>query len=95
MRITVEIEFDVEVYESDNGRVFVQGARFPGCKQNLHPYLSESEKIRLQAELECAVEQAAIDKAVAIRERREMAGDYRREIARDEKIGFSYSAWKV
>lgn len=83
MRLSIETEFEVGVLEMDNGRALVQSVSFPGCKQNLYPYLAESEKIRLQAELECAIEQATIAKANAIRERKELHGDYRRELALD------------
>jgi hypothetical protein len=44
------------------------------------------ELVKAQAELESAYEQAAINKAIAIAERREMAGDFRRDLARDESM---------
>jgi hypothetical protein len=83
MRITIEVEFEADCNVSGDDKVTLQALRFPGCKQNLLPYLSKVEQVKAQAELESQVEQLAMATADAIRERREMAGDYRREIARE------------
>jgi hypothetical protein len=58
--------------------------RVPGCVQNLLPYLSPVEQVKAQAEIESAVERAVIEKADAIRERKEMRGDIAREFQREE-----------
>jgi hypothetical protein len=81
MKILLELELDAQYFEDGNDRVTLEAVRFPGCGQNLMPYMSPVELIKAQAELENAVEQAAISKAEAIRERRELVGDCRREIA--------------
>lgn len=91
MRITLETDFDATFYERDNGDVKLEMLCFPGSTQNIMPFLSSVEQIKAQAELENAYEQAAIDKATAIRERREMAGDYRRELKRDESMLASHA----
>lgn len=83
MKITIEVEFEADCHVSGDDKVTLQALRFPGCVQNLLPYLSPVEQVKAQAELECAVENLAMATADAIRERREMAGDYRREIARE------------
>jgi len=95
MRITLELELEATFYERDNGDVRLEMLCFPGSTHNILPFLSPVESIKAQAELESAVEQAAINRAVAIQERRQMAGDYRREQARDNKVMGDYnpSAW--
>lgn len=86
MKLTIELELDATFYERDNGDVKLEMLCFPGSSHNVMPFLSPSELIRAQTELECAVEQCALDKAIAIAERREMRGDFRRDLARDDNM---------
>lgn len=81
--LNIELELEPTYYEDNNGNVRLEMLRFPNSTHNVMPFLSQSELVRAQAELENAVEQYVIDKAIAIAERREMAGDYRRELAMD------------
>lgn len=91
MRLTIELDLDATFYEDNNDNVRLEVLTFPGSNQNIMPYLSQDELTKAQAELENAYEQAAIDKAAAIRERREMAGDFRRELARDQSMLASHA----
>ena len=85
MKITIEIELEVTHHEYDNGRVAIETACFPGCSQNLLPFMSASEQNLAQQAVEDEVEKALVDKALAIRERRDMRGDSMREIAAEEQ----------
>lgn len=91
MKLTIELDLEATFYERDNGDVRLEMLCFPGSTQNVLPFLSQSEQIRAQAELENAVEQLALDKAIAIAEKREMRGDFRRELARDESMLASHA----
>jgi hypothetical protein len=86
MRITIEVDFEADEHVDNNDGVTITALRFPGCQQNLLPYLSPVEQAKAVAMVSCLIEQAAIDKADAIRERREMAGDFRRDQLRDDKL---------
>ena len=86
MRITIEVEFEVEEHIDNNNNVTIRAMRLPGSRQNLMPNLSPQEIARAQQEVEAMIEQATLIMAAAIRERREMAGDARRERLRDDKM---------
>ena len=78
--IAVEADFDA----SNNASL--DGIRFPGQSQNLLQYMSaeEVEQARLAAMVE--YERELREEADTIAERREMAGDARRERLRDDKM---------
>jgi len=86
MRITIEVDFEVEEHIDDNNNVTIRAMSLPDCRQNLMPNLSPQEIARAQQEVEAMIEQATLIMAAAIRERREMAGDARRERMRDDKM---------
>ena len=81
MKLHLEMEYEVSHYEHGNGLVTLESVRFPGCTQNLMPFMTTVDLIKAQAELECAVESAAIDKVITLCERKDVEADYRREIA--------------
>jgi hypothetical protein len=103
MRIPVELELEADFDSEDNGKL--RALTFPGQSQNLMQFMRpyEVEQARLSAMYH--YEQGLLSKAAAIAERREMAGDIRRERVRDEKLigqmrdaaltDFTYSQWKV
>lgn len=74
MKLRIEVEFDVT-----NDGDTLDAVRFPGGTLDLIPHMDAMTQIKLQAELECALERAI----VSALEREEMVGDYRRELARD------------
>jgi len=96
MRITVEIDLDATFYESDRG-VKLEMLCFPGCGQNLMPFMTPNEIERAQEALEEQYDTKLMLKAQEAVERRQVAGDFRREQIRDDKMtgDFSYSQWKV
>jgi len=77
--IAVEADFDA----SNNSSL--DGIRFPGQSQNLLQYMSaeEVEQARLAAMVE--YERELREEADTIAERRQVAGDIRREQLRDER----------
>jgi hypothetical protein len=85
MRIAVELDLDITYCEYSRG-IELEAVRFPGETLNLLPHMDSMARINVQAEVEAAVEKAALEKAIAIAERREMAGDHRRDLARDESM---------
>lgn len=86
MRITIEVDFEVEEHIDNNNNVTIRAMRLPDCRQNLMPNLSPQEIARAHQEVEAMIEQATLIMAAAIRERREMAGDIRREQLRDDRL---------
>jgi len=86
MRITIEVDFEVEEHIDNNNNVTIRAMRMPDCRQNLMPNLSPQEIARAQQEVESMITQAALIMADAILERRQVAGDARRERLRDDKI---------
>jgi len=86
MRITIEVDFEVEEHIDNNNNVTIRAMRLPDCRQNLMPNLSPQEIARAQQEVESMITQAALIMADAILERRQVAGDARRERLRDDKI---------
>lgn len=86
MKLTIELEFEATYYEDNNDNVRLEVLRFPNSTHNILPYLSPAEVIRAQKELECAYEQSIIDKAAEIAEKRDMTGDHRRELGRDDML---------
>ena len=83
MRLFIENEFDVTTHEFDDGRIEVTEIRFVGCNQNLMPFMSKLAIAQAQARAEDTQEQAAIAKVELLLERKAMACDSRREIARE------------
>jgi hypothetical protein len=83
MILTIEIDLDVDYHESNDNQVTLVSACFPGLTQNILQFLSTNEQDLLQQALEEAYHQAAIDKVEALLERKAMAGDARREMARE------------
>ena len=86
MRITIEVDFEVEEHIDNNNNVTIRAMRLPDCRQNLMPNLSPQEIARAQQEVESMITQAALIMADAILERRQVAGDARRERLRDDKM---------
>ena len=84
MRIPVELEMVADFDGEDGGKL--RALTFPGQSQNLMQFMRpyEIEQARLSAMYH--YEQATLIMAAAIRERREMAGDARRERLRDDKM---------
>jgi len=83
MRIPVELEMEADFDASNNASL--DGIRFPGQSQNLLQYMSteEVEQARLAAMAE--YERGLREEAAEIAERRQVAGDIRREQLRDER----------
>jgi hypothetical protein len=95
MRITVELDLDATFYESDKG-VKLEVLSFPGCGQNLLPFMTPNEIERAQEALEEQHDTKLMLKAQEAAERRQVAGDFRREQIRDDKMtDFTYSQWKL
>ena len=86
MRITIEVDFEVEEHIDNNNNVTIRAMRLPGSRQNLMPNLSPQEIARAQQEVEAMITQAALIMADAILERRQVAGDARRERLRDDRL---------
>jgi len=86
MRITIEVDFEVEEHIDNNNNVTIRAMRLPDCRQNLMPNLSPQEIARAHQEVESMITQAALIMADAILERRQVAGDARRERLRDDKM---------
>lgn len=83
MKIWLELDLEATHHEFDNGTVKVETVTFPGCSQNLLPFMSVTEQDQAQQAVEDAVEKALIDKALAIRDRKDMMADNRREYLAD------------
>ena len=96
MKITVELDLDATYHERDNGDLLLEVLTFPGCNQNLLPFLSVNEQQRAQEALreqqraqEALREQHDTKLMLASQEaaeRRQVAGDARRERLRDDKM---------
>ena len=86
IKLWLEQEYEATYYEDNNGNVRLEVLTRPDSNQNEIPRLTTVDQIKAQAELENAVEQRLIDKAAEIAERRQVAGDARRERLRDDKI---------
>lgn len=82
MKIHLELELEVDVVEKQD-RVIIDAIRFPGCEQNLMPFMSVTELDQAQQAVEDEVEKETAIKLHKIRERKEMRGDHLREMARD------------
>jgi len=86
MKITVELDLDATYHERDNGDLLLEVLTFPGCNQNLLPFLTANEVERAQ---EALTEQHDTKLMIAARDaaaRRQVAGDARRERLRDDKM---------
>jgi len=86
MKITVELDLDATYHERDNGDLLLEVLTFPGCNQNLLPFLSVNEQQRAQEALTEQHDTKLILAAQEAAERREMAGDARRERMRDDRL---------
>jgi len=86
MRITIELDLDATYHERDNGDLLLEVLTFPGCNQNLLPFLSVNEQQRAQEALREQHDTKLMLAAQEAAERREMAGDFRREQFRDDKM---------
>ena len=84
MRITLELELDADFDGEDNAKLL--SIAFPGQSQNLMQFMSEEEVEQARLTAMYHYEQELLRKAAEIAERREMAGDARRERLRDDKI---------
>ena len=84
MRIPVELEMVADFDGEDGGKL--RALTFPGQSQNLMQFMRpyEIEQARLSAMYH--YEQKSLCKAAAIAERREIAGDARRERMRDDRL---------
>ena len=84
MLINIGIQVEADFDASNNASL--DGVRFPGQSQNLLQYMSaeEVEQARLAAMVE--YERELREEAAEIAERREMAGDARRERLRDDRL---------
>ena len=51
MRITIELDLDATYHERDNGDLLLEVLTFPGCNQNLLPFLTANEIERAQEAL--------------------------------------------
>lgn len=86
IKLWLEHEYEATYYEDNDGNVRLEVLTRPDSNQNEIPRLTTVDQIKAQAELENAVEQRLIDKAAEIAERRQVAGDARRERMRDDKM---------
>jgi hypothetical protein len=85
VRIYIELELEATHHEFDNGTVRLETLTFPGCTQNLLPFMSVSEQDAAQQAVEDEVEKATTDKLEKLRELKEMRCDIAREF-RDEAL---------
>ena len=86
IKLWLEHEYEATYYEDNDGNVRLEVLTRPDSNQNEIPRLTTVDQIKAQAELENAVEQRLIDKAAEIAERRQVAGDARRERLRDDRL---------
>ena len=84
MRITLELELDADFDGEDNAKLL--SIAFPGQSQNLMQFMSEEEVEQARLTAMYHYEQELLRKAAEIAERREMAGDIRREQLRDDRL---------
>ena len=85
MKITVELDLDATYHERDNGDLLLEVLTFPGCNQNLLPFLSVNEQQRAQEALREQHDTKLMLASQDAAERRQVAGDIRREQLRDER----------
>lgn len=83
MIIPIEIEFDIDVHEYDDGRVAIEAIRFPGCTQNLMQFMAIHEQDQAQQAVEDAHEKAAIEKVERLLEKKAMRADIAREFQQE------------
>ena len=81
MLIPVELMLEAD-FDGDELRALT----IPGCTQNLLPELSSEVIEQAQLSAMYHYEQELLRKAAEIAERREMAGDARRERLRDDRL---------
>ena len=84
MRITLELELDADFDGEDNAKLL--SIAFPGQSQNLMQFMSEEEVEQARLTAMYHYEQELLRKAAEIAERRQVAGDIRREQLRDDKM---------
>jgi len=84
VKIFVECEFEVDYHEyNNNGHVKLETLTFPGCTQNLLPFMSESEQALAQQFTEDEVAKLLEAELAALRERKEMRADIARDFQRE------------
>ena len=86
MKITVELDLDATYHERDNGDLLLEVLTFPGCNQNLLPFLSVNEQQRAQEALTEQHDTKLMLAAQDAAERREIAREDRRDRLRDDKM---------
>ena len=84
MRITLELELDADFDGEDNAKLL--SIAFPGQSQNLMQFMSEEEVEQARLSAMYHYEQELLRKAAEIAERRQVAGDIRREQLRDDRL---------
>jgi len=84
MRITLELELDADFDGEDNAKLL--SIAFPGQSQNLMQFMSEEEVEQARLTAMYHYEQELLRKAAEIAERRQVAGDIRREQLRDDRL---------
>ena len=84
MRITLELELDADFDGEDNAKLL--SIAFPGQSQNLMQFMSEEEVEQARLTAMYHYEQELLRKAAEIAERRQVAGDARRERLRDDRL---------
>ena len=84
MRITLELELDADFDGEDNAKLL--SIAFPGQSQNLMQFMSEEEVEQARLSAMYHYEQELLRKAAEIAERRQVAGDARRERLRDDRL---------
>jgi len=83
MKLFIEIELEADVNEGTDDQVTINALYLNNSTLNIMHYLSVTELDQVQQAAEEAVEKELIDKALAIRDKRDMRGDSMREIARE------------
>jgi len=82
MLIPIEIEFEIDVHEYESS-VGIDAIRFPGCTQNLMPFMSKSELDQAQQAVEDEYEKQAIKKVEMLLEKKAMRADIARELQQE------------
>jgi len=83
MKIYIELELEATHHEFDNGTVRLETLTFPGCNQNLLPFMSVAEQDQAQQAVEDEVEKTGADKLAKLRELKEMRCDIAREFQQE------------
>ena len=86
MKITVELDLDATYHERDNGDLLLEVLTFPGCNQNLLPFLTANEIERAQEALTEQHDTKLMLAAQEAAERRAMVGDFKRDQIKDDML---------